>query len=359
MLHRVAGMCVILLMLLTSGLAAQSVDFLPDDAQEIIQDIQAARADLADAADEVRDQLSMQPYETETEFVDRVNRAIERAASREQRFLEFQLEALAEEEFRLDQEAVELFVAGEDASGRVPMIAEAMLGGGRMIEAEFYIGAGEGISDANAMAEMVSDQLFDASMHYRITPQGPDAWQLAVTEVTLFDSRSAQGDYQRIPARAVYTWGEYRDFAAAGGGGSYDFEGGVIPADFLAHEDRWTVTSDEAEGGMYAAVSADIGHRGRSELLLPVASSTSRRTLLVRFEYRVSSESNFDYLRFSVDDEELESWSGDVDWNSAEFEVEVPAGAQPTLIWAYTKDGSVNRGEDRAWIDNVRIDFGL
>ena len=81
----------------------------------------------------------------------------------------------------------------------------------------------------------------------------------------------------------------------------------------------------------------------------------------VTFARRVSSESNWDCLRFLVDGEQKSiggacasiggiGTSGEVAWGG--FSVPVTAGAH-TLIWSYEKDSSVSIGADAAWIDRV------
>jgi hypothetical protein len=68
------------------------------------------------------------------------------------------------------------------------------------------------------------------------------------------------------------------------------------------------------------------------------------------FSYRVSSEKNYDELRFLVDDVEQGRWSGEAGW--ATFSVDLDAGTH-TVRWRYVKDGTFDEGEDLAWIDDV------
>jgi len=70
----------------------------------------------------------------------------------------------------------------------------------------------------------------------------------------------------------------------------------------------------------------------------------------VQFNYRVSSEGGWDYLRFFIDDVEQDIWSGIEEGASAVYPL---AAGQHTLSWRYTKDGSVTANDDTAWIDNI------
>ena len=71
----------------------------------------------------------------------------------------------------------------------------------------------------------------------------------------------------------------------------------------------------------------------------------------ITFAAKVSSKVG-DRLLFSVDGIEKQSWTGLVDWT----QVSVPvAEGLHTLTWAYVKDNSGKAGEDRAWVDAVKL----
>ena len=72
----------------------------------------------------------------------------------------------------------------------------------------------------------------------------------------------------------------------------------------------------------------------------------------VLFCYKVSSEEDYDFLRFYVDGEARWSRSGEEGWSLANI------GVSPglhTFRWAYEKDYSVSSGADAAWIDDVAL----
>ena len=65
---------------------------------------------------------------------------------------------------------------------------------------------------------------------------------------------------------------------------------------------------------------------------------------------KVSSESGYDYLKFFIDNVEMDSWSGEDDWSLESYSIS-PGTHQ--FKWEYAKDFSVSSGADAAWIDDV------
>ncbi len=128
-----------------------------------------------------------------------------------------------------------------------------------------------------------------------------------------------------------------------------DFESG----DFLvfpwqaAGDQGWQVVTDDPFEGAHCARSGDIGHNQTSVLALEADVLTSGT---ISFQYRVDSESSYDFLRFRIDGTELGAWSGTVGWDEATFPV--PAGVH-VFEWVYTKDASVSDGADCGWVDQI------
>lgn len=109
----------------------------------------------------------------------------------------------------------------------------------------------------------------------------------------------------------------------------------------------WQVSNVSPYSGVYSAKSGTISHSQSSQLILQyevgVADSIS-------FYYKVSSESDYDYLRFYIGTTKVGEWSGTVDWTKASYPV--TAGLK-TFKWEYMKDNSVSSGTDCAWVDDV------
>ncbi|GAB4323614.1 MAG: hypothetical protein Kow00127_16320 [Bacteroidales bacterium] len=117
----------------------------------------------------------------------------------------------------------------------------------------------------------------------------------------------------------------------------------------LTGDADWFVTYSNPYEGTYCAGSGDIddGEATALELQYEVYAEDT-----LAFWYRVSSESNWDYLRFYVDGNEIESWSGEVPWSL--FETVIPVGSH-TFKWEYDKDFSVSSGADACWIDFIKF----
>ena len=108
----------------------------------------------------------------------------------------------------------------------------------------------------------------------------------------------------------------------------------------------WFVTTDEHQYGSSCARSGGITH---SELSILSANVTGPGSL--SFHWKVSSENNYDFLRFARSwNGTTNSISGTVGWT--QVSVDVPAGSQ-TVSWIYRKDGSASSGSDCGWLDHV------
>lgn len=76
-----------------------------------------------------------------------------------------------------------------------------------------------------------------------------------------------------------------------------------------------------AHSGNYVAKSGAIGHSANTELSVTLNVSSAGN---IKFWRKVSSELNYDFLRFSIDGEEKGSWSGTLPW--AQFSYPVTTG---------------------------------
>jgi hypothetical protein len=73
---------------------------------------------------------------------------------------------------------------------------------------------------------------------------------------------------------------------------------------------------------------------------------------VVSFDLKVSSEAKFDKLVFYIDGTQKGEWSGEVDWTTVQYPI-LPGSH--VLKWKYQKDGSGTKGQDTAWVDNIRF----
>jgi len=115
----------------------------------------------------------------------------------------------------------------------------------------------------------------------------------------------------------------------------------------------WVPETTYVSFGQSAVRSGVITHGESSTVSLTILSGVG----VGSFDYKVSSETNWDWLEFYINgvpnqSSPLQRWSGEVGW--ATYQFSVPAGTN-TLTWRYLKDPSTSAGLDAAFIDNVVI----
>jgi hypothetical protein len=111
----------------------------------------------------------------------------------------------------------------------------------------------------------------------------------------------------------------------------------------------WTITNVDPYEGVYSAKSGGITHNQSSQLIIQYDVGVDDS---ISFFRKVSSEANYDYLKFYINDQMVQQWAGTVPWERVAFPV--TAGFK-TFKWEYMKDGSVSSGEDCAWIDYIEF----
>ncbi len=109
----------------------------------------------------------------------------------------------------------------------------------------------------------------------------------------------------------------------------------------------WIHDSQIYYSNNYSLTSSNSTHNTSSilELNLNVTEQSD-----LQFMKKVSSESGYDFLKFFIDNVEIDSWSGEDDWSLQTYSIN-PGNHQ--FKWQYTKDFSVSSGLDAAWIDDV------
>ncbi|MDA3923420.1 MAG: SUMF1/EgtB/PvdO family nonheme iron enzyme [Kiritimatiellae bacterium] len=153
------------------------------------------------------------------------------------------------------------------------------------------------------------------------------------TTLTVPDSAtSLTAEYAMSIARVAGCYG--RSFAESG------VEGGVTMNDSVASPSDTPVVQLGGSGVIpdngFAAFETEVWGSGS-----------------ITFMWKVMSESNADYLKFLVDDTEVEAISGTRDpWAQVTNRVE-GAGVPHTLRWEYVKNGSIASSTDAAWVDNI------
>ncbi|MFT4642008.1 MAG: subtilisin-like proprotein convertase family protein, partial [Verrucomicrobiales bacterium] len=99
---------------------------------------------------------------------------------------------------------------------------------------------------------------------------------------------------------------------------------------YLGGHEVWYPQTAVTSDGTDALQSPPLGEGESSSFETDVVGPAT-----VTFQWKVSSEESYDWLRFALDDTVVHEISGDQDW--AQIEYEVPEGAH-RLKWAYSKD---------------------
>ncbi len=111
----------------------------------------------------------------------------------------------------------------------------------------------------------------------------------------------------------------------------------------------WVIDNQTYYEGSYSAKSGAITHSQSSDISISIEVLNAAD---ISFYKKISSESNYDYLKFYIDNTEMGSWSGESDWSEESYSVNTGVH---DFKWSYTKDGSVSTGSDCGWIDNITL----
>ena len=111
---------------------------------------------------------------------------------------------------------------------------------------------------------------------------------------------------------------------------------------------NWLISTTAQEGN-YAAQSGNINDNQTSDMSISMEITADGE---ISFFRKVSSENNYDYLRFYIDGVQKDAWCGEQNW--AEVSYAVTAGFH-TFKWSFEKDSSVSSGSDCGWIDSIKF----
>ncbi len=149
------------------------------------------------------------------------------------------------------------------------------------------------------------------------------------------------------------TSGQYsaqNDYTAKVGLILEDFENGELGEGWTNDANNpWRIVSEDPYEGQFCVKSGSIGNNATTTLILTHEAGSNDT---ISFYYKVSSENNWDFLRFYIDNQEKNSWSGNVGWTKATYTV---SPGVHTYKWAYSKDSSQSSGSDCAWIDFISL----
>jgi hypothetical protein len=113
----------------------------------------------------------------------------------------------------------------------------------------------------------------------------------------------------------------------------------------------WVISNTQAIDGEYSARSGIIANNAESVLKMLV-NVPAKDT--VKFNVKVSSELNYDFLGFKLNGTQIFALSGEEGWT--EKKIAVKEGIN-LLEWIYKKDQTQSSGADCAWLDNIIFPF--
>ena len=126
------------------------------------------------------------------------------------------------------------------------------------------------------------------------------------------------------------------------------FENGEFASSWnFSGNNNWIIDNATVYYGIYSAKSGTIYNDQTSSLSISLYVQEDSE---ISFYQKVSSEANYDYLRFYIDNILQDNWSGNGSWEFETFNVE---SGFHTFEWEYYKDGGVSSYQDCGWIDEI------
>ncbi len=109
----------------------------------------------------------------------------------------------------------------------------------------------------------------------------------------------------------------------------------------------WSISNILPYEGVYCAQSGALSDNESNaiQISMNVLADDS-----ISFYKKVSSELNYDFLEFYIDNVKIDEWSGVQSWSRVVYPVSF---GNHTFRWTYSKDISSIGGEDKAWVDYI------
>ena len=232
-----------------------------------------------------------------------------------------------------------------------------MLDPGETVNLTFKI-YNDGQSDAPAtLAEISSlgNYVTINSQSYDLSTISAGSFKTAIFDVSI-DANAPVGSFANLLVEV--TSGSYyssSDYLAKIGRILEDWESGNFESyDWeTGGNAEWTINSVSPYEGNYCVKSGAVEDQQFSLLQLDynVMSDDS-----ISFYVKVSSEADYDYLKFYIDGEVVGQWAGNFGWERVSFAI---SEGTHLLKWLYIKDTYVSSGSDCAWVDFIELPTAL
>jgi|GEM_PF-312378 len=192
------------------------------------------------------------------------------------------------------------------------------------------------ITDLDALGTLTPDgSAFTANFTAIVSPTIP-----AGTEVDFLFETASNSAYD-ITATYHTTANLVVEDFASGGFTQFDWTNDTtIP---------WVIDHSTTYEGSESARSGAISDSESTALTLTLDVAEEGE---ISFYKKVSSEQDYDYLIFYIDDVQLAAWSGEVEWSESVFNI---SPGMHTFKWVYVKDVYVDSGADAAWLDFISL----
>ena len=219
----------------------------------------------------------------------------------------------------------------------------------------FIITANEGHSDATNTIGIISTEAENLSINlsqFDFNLLEPDAFTEGVFNISL-DAKTPKGSI--VELNYEVTSGDYiftKTYILKAGLIFEDFESGDFTnIDWITNPEGsaipWFINSENPQTGEFCVRSGAIEKMQTSALVVGFNVLVNDS---ISFFCKTSSELNYDYLEFYIDEILIDKFSGEKDWKKVSYPVNM---GEHIFKWIYDKDYSGNAGEDCAWIDNV------
>lgn len=130
-----------------------------------------------------------------------------------------------------------------------------------------------------------------------------------------------------------------------------DFEQAGFPRNnwINSGDNEWYPDESESFEGRYSLRSGNINHSESSRVGYECITATCD---VLSFRVKISSQLNRDKLMLLIDNEIVDTWSGELPWTEAIYQVEPGVHR---IEWVYLKDNIGSEGSDAAWLDNIYL----
>ncbi len=183
------------------------------------------------------------------------------------------------------------------------------------------------------LGDMSGNSFLEASFHISIDENTP------IGHLATFIVEASANDNFTASNIVLATVGFITEDFESGDFSLYNWEfSGVSP---------WQISQTAPYEGTYCMKSGAVGDLQATDVFLEAEVFSNSE---ISFYYKISSEANYDFLKFSIDGSVLGSWSGSSGWGQVTFPVQ--AGNR-VFKWTYEKDVNTVSGGDCAWVDFI------